>query len=293
MRSRLLRNAFLMPVLLAMAITSFYPIVLSILSSLVKWRLTRPDLGVRFAGLGNYSRVIEDGYLTGAMGRTLVFLVIAVTIEMSLGIGLGLLLNRDFHGKSAVVAVLTLPMMLTPVALSYMWKYMLNSEQGIVNYFFSIFGWGAPVWLQSVRPMWLSFMTIVIVDVWQWTPFVFLLVLAGLATVPQELTEAATVDGASTWQVNLHIVIPAIRPTLLVAALLRCIGCLKEFDKIFILTKGGPGTVTELLSYRVFITGLQQFDMGQAGVMATVMLLVTLVLCMAYLSITRRALWSP
>ena len=218
------------------------------------------------------------------------FVVAAVGVECGLGLGLALLMNRAFRGRALIVALITLPMMLTPVAVAYMWRYMYDARDGVINFVLSSFGLGQPVWLQSVNPPWLSLLAILMVDVWQWTPFVFLLILAGLAGVPGDLVDAARVDGAGFWNTARHVLVPLVTPTLLVAALIRGMAAFKEFDKVYILTAGGPGSSTELVSYRVFVTGLQQFDFGMTGAEAVMLSLIAVGLALVFLTLSRRAL---
>lgn len=291
MASRKLRLLFLVPALAATLLTAIYPAAFAAFASLSRWRLTRPDLGIRFAGLDNFTEALDGaGPFVGALLRTLFFVGAAVAIELSLGLGLALLLNRAFRGRALLVSLLTLPMMLTPVAIAYMWRYMYDARLGVINFVVSSLGGGHPVWLQSIDPPWLSLAAILIVDVWQWTPFIFLLALAALASVPADLVDAARVDGASEIQTARLVLIPWITPTLLVGALIRGLGAFKEFDKIYILTAGGPGSSTELVSYRVFVSGLQQFDFGQTGVMAVVLTLTALILAWVFLRLSSRAL---
>lgn len=291
MRTSSLRALFLLPALVAMFFTALVPVGFAVYASVSRWLYARPDLPVKYVGLDNYTQLLDFGSpFAGALVRTLAFVVLAVGSECTLGLGLALILNRAFKGKALIVALLALPMMLTPVAIAYMWRYMYDAEAGIINFVLSDVGLGHPVWLQSVDPPWLSFAAILITDIWQWTPFVLLLALAGLASVPADLIDAARVDGASERQVTRHILLPLVAPTMLVAALLRGMGAFKEFDKIYILTGGGPGSTTELVSYRVFVDGLQQFNFGQTGVMAVLLGLIALVLARVFLSLSNRAL---
>jgi multiple sugar transport system permease protein len=287
---RSIRFAFLVPALVALLLTALYPLGFSAVTSFLNWQLTRPDLGITAAGLSNYQEAFTGVGETfvSSLVRTVVFVVLAVCIEGALGLALALFLNRAFRMRGMLIALLSLPMMLTPVAVAYMWKYMYDAHAGVINVAVSALGGGHPVWLQSVNPPWLSFAAVVIVDVWQWTPFMMLLFLAGLAGVPPELAEAASCDGASRFQIARHVLIPVIRPTIVVAALIRGLTAFKEFDKIFIMTGGGPGTSTELASYHIYVDALQQFNFGETGVMSLTLSLAAIALAGAFLLVLRR-----
>jgi multiple sugar transport system permease protein len=273
---RRVRLFFMAPALVALGVMAVYPAIFALGSSLVRWRLTRPDLGITFVGLDNYLRALDpSGPFLAAIARTLVFTLTVVTIEVVLGVAFALLLYRSAGRRSWAVVIIALPMMLTPVAIAYMWRYMFDSSNGVINFVLGSAGLGEPIWLQSVDPPWLSFVAVILVDVWQWTPFIFLLALAGLSGISDDLLDAARIDGAGGPALVRHLLVPLILPTLAVAVLIRAIGAFKEFDKVFILTGGGPGSTTELVSYRVYVTGLQQFDMGQTGAMGVLLLLVS------------------
>ncbi|MFT3872630.1 MAG: sugar ABC transporter permease [Nocardioides sp.] len=258
-------------------------------TSVLNWRFNRPDLGISFAGTDNFTQQLDSaGTFVPALIRSLVFVGITVSVETILGVLIALLLYRDFKMKAAVVAVLALPMMLTPVAVAYIWRYMFDADGGIINALLESVGIAGPVWLQSVDPPWLSFASVMIVDVWQWTPFMMLLALANLAAIPEEVIEAARIDGAGTWQLIRRIILPLMTPGLLVAVLLRSMTAFKEFDKIFIMTGGGPGSSTELVSYRIYVDGLREFDFGAVGVSGLLITIIALMFASTFLGVSRR-----
>nr|WP_300151421.1 sugar ABC transporter permease [Propionicimonas sp.] len=282
---------FLVPALLALLFTAIYPVGFAGVTSFLNWKLTRQDLGITFAGLSNYVNAFSAGgeSLLPALGRTIVFVVVTVAAETALGLGLALLLYNRKRSRGGLIALLSLPMMLTPVAVAYIWRYMYSADNGVINWAISLFGGTGPVWLQSVDPPWLTFAAVIVVDVWQWTPFMMLLCIAGLTSVPVELVEAAATDGASSFQIMWRILLPLIRPVVLIAVLIRGINAFKEFDKIFIMTGGGPGTSTELVSYRMYVDALQRFDFGMAGVTGITLTFFTVLLAAGFLFVTRRS----
>jgi multiple sugar transport system permease protein len=278
---------FLLPALVALALTAVYPLVFAIITSFLNWNLTS-DRGVKWAGFAEFKQAFEYAGFGGSLVRTIVFVIVAVVIEVGLGVCLALLLNRAFRMRGIVVALLSLPMMLTPVALAYMWKYMYDADVGVIDAVLQAVGLGRPVWLQSVNPPWLTFAAMVQVDVWEWTPFVTLLCLAALSGIPRDIIEATALDGASWRRLYWDILIPLIRPTIVVAALIRTITAFKEFDQIFIMTKGGPGSSTTLVSYDIFVTGFQYFNMGETGVMGITLFALTALLAVAFLFFASR-----
>jgi len=261
-------------VLLALSI---YPLIYSISVSLqtaAGW------------GLGNFTRLLSDNFFLTAMAHTFVFAIAALTCEFLLGLGLALLLNSQIRGRGLFRASLLVPMMLPPVVAGVVWRLLLNPNFGAVNGTLKQIGIDTEslTWTASPR---LAMLSVIAVDVWQWTPFVFLVLLAGLQAIPQEPYEAALIDGSSRWQTFRHVTLPLLKPAILIVLLLRTMDLLRVFDQIFILTEGGPGFATETISLYIYRTAFRFFDFGYAAAMSFVLLIVTNVISVFYIRVLK------
>jgi multiple sugar transport system permease protein len=234
--------------------------------------------------LANFSRLLTDRFFFSALGHTFVYAATALTFEFLIGLGLALLLDRTLRGRGIFRAVLLVPMMIPPVVVGVVWRLMLNADFGAVNGALRGFGIStdALTWTASAR---LALASVILVDIWQWTPFVFLVLLAGLQAIPQEPYEAAKIDGAGGWQIFKHVTLPLLRPAILVALLLRTMGLLRVFDQIFILTEGGPGFATETVSLYIYRAAFRFFDFGYAAAMSFVLLFLTNVISATYIKL--------
>jgi len=232
--------------------------------------------------LANFSRLLSDGFFLSALAHTLVYAIVALTFEFLLGLGLAVLLDRSLRGRAIFRAVLLIPMMIPPVVVGVVWRLMLNSDFGAINGTLKSLGVNTESLTWTASPK-LAFASVVAVDIWQWTPFMFLVLLAGLQAIPQEPYEAAMIDGASVWQTFRHVTLPLLRPAMLVALLLRTMDLLRVFDQIFILTEGGPGFATETISLYIYRTAFRFFDFGYAAAMSFVLLALTNVISTIYI----------
>lgn len=263
-----------MAVLLALSI---YPLVYSITIS-----LQQETAGVVTWGLGNFARLISDNFFLTALGHTFVYAVAALTCEFLLGLGLALLLNKQIRGRGVFRASLLIPMMLPTVVVGVVWRLMLNPNFGAINGTLKQFGLNTENLTWTASPK-LAMLSVIAVDVWQWTPFVFLVLLAGLQAIPQEPYEAALIDGSSRWQTFWHVTLPLLKPSILIVLLLRTMDLLRVFDQIFILTEGGPGFATETISLYIYRTAFRFFDFGYAAAMSFVLLALTNVISAVYI----------
>lgn len=239
------------------------PLSISIWSSLLNYSLiTGPD---GLANPTNYQVFLTTVYFWNpTMLVTAVFTVSAVTIEFALGFLLAVLTSREMRGVNFFKSVFIVPIFMMPLAVGILWRYLYQPSYGIINALLSILGWTGelPRWNAASSTALLS---ILIADVWQWTGFMFIILLAGFNTVPKESMESARIDGASEWRILRRIVIPYIMPIISIALFLRLIDAYREFDKVFILTGGGPGNITETLSYHVYLQMFRFFDVGVAS----------------------------
>jgi multiple sugar transport system permease protein len=274
---RRLPYLFLAPAVALLFSLSIYPLIYSFSVSLQ----VESSKGVRWS-FGNFQRLLSDNFFLSAMGHTFIFAVSALVCEFLLGLGLALLLNSRIRGRALFRASLLVPMMLPPVVVGVVWRLMLNPDFGAVNGTLKGFGFNtdALTWTASPR---LALLSVIVVDIWQWTPFVFLVLLAGLQAIPQEPYEAAKIDGSSRWQTFRYVTLPLLKPAILIALLLRTMDLLRVFDQIFILTEGGPGFATETISLYIYRTAFRFFDFGYAAAMSFVLLVITNVISVVYI----------
>jgi multiple sugar transport system permease protein len=267
----------LTPALAVLLSLSIYPLIYSITISLQ--RETADGLNWTLA---NFARLGSDSFFLTAMAHTFVYAAAALVFEFSIGLGLALLLNTQMRGRGFFRATLLVPMMLPTVVVGVVWRLMLNANFGAINGTLKEFGLNTEslTWTASPR---LAFLSVIVVDVWQWTPFVFLVLLAGLQAIPQEPYEAALIDGSSRWQTFRYVTLPLLKPAILIALLLRTMDLLRVFDQIFILTEGGPGFATETISLYIYRTAFRFFDFGYAAAMSFVLLALTNVISTIYI----------
>lgn len=236
-------------------------------------------------GIANYTAMFTSADYWAVLVRTLFFVVVAVTLQLAIGLGAALAMVK-MHRGSAVVRGLLLPMAAAPIATYFNWQQILNASFGPIAYLLHSVGLPAPNWLGQPG---LALLTLIVVDTWQWTPFVFIILAGGLATIPGELDEAAAVDGANSRQRFLHITLPLLMPYVAVAVLFRSIDALKTFDSVQILTSGGPGSSTTMLNYWIFKQGISFLEFGKASASAVVFLIVCILLANALLRMLYRA----
>jgi len=217
---------------------------------------------------------------------TVTYIAIAVGLEMVLGFGIALLLNSPLKGGTFFKSMILIPMFIPPIVAGTMWKFMFNAQFGIINYLVSRIGITPQDWLS--RPL-TALGSVIFVDIWQWTPYVALLLLAGLNSLPPEPFEAALVDGAKGWQILRRVTIPLLRPFLGIALILRVIQAYKVFDTIYILTRGGPGTSTQVLSMSIYLTAFQYFQIGEAAALSYLVLIGAIVLTTIFINRFMRA----
>lgn len=254
----------ILPVILFLVVISLAPLVLAAIDSLREMSLSAVSRYGRFNGLENYVTVLQpDSGFFPAIWRTALFVAIVVPIEFALGLLMALALNREFASRRIWVTLLLLPTMMAPVVVGLIWDFLLMPQYGLLTYILNGLGLfqESPVFSQPVS----AFLAFVVIDVWEWTPFMMLFMLAGLLGMPQDPIEAAQIDGASPWKVFWHVQLPLLRPMIVVALLFRSIDASKIFETIFVLTNGGPGTTTELISIYAQRVGFQNWELGDAS----------------------------
>ncbi len=225
---------------------------------------------VRVNGFDNYRQVLGDPRTLNSVGVTLTFILSAVPVQLVCGLAVALLIHKQRRGAGVVRAVIMLPMMITPVVVGLIWRLMFNTDVGLVNFFLHSLALPTPNWLGLAST---GLLAVTITDVWEWTPFVTLIVLAALQAMPTDPLEAAKIDGAGPWQRFRFVTWPLLVPSLTVCALLRFVDSVKYFDLFYVLTGGGPGNATEVISLYAYKQGFKFFKIGHAAALSYVILL--------------------
>jgi len=270
---------FLTPALILLLVLLVGPFSYMVGLSFTDLSFSQPDHDGNFVGFTNYRKLMQDdpifweSFLT-----TFKFVFAAVSLEFLFGLGLALLLFHLVGGQRFIVTLILMPMMLAPVAIGLMWKLLLNGEFGMLTYYLRQIGLMAPQ-TAPLSSYDLVLWTMVGIDIWEWTPFVTLVILAGLMSLPKEPFEAAIMDGAKPLRIFWDVTLTLLRPIIALVMLLRGIDAFKEFDKVFILTGGGPGTATELLSIYTWRINFRNWDFGYGSVVAFMVYLVVLIMC--------------
>lgn len=274
---------FLAPVVILLALLVVYPVVYIWGISFTSFRLTAPDKQT-FVGLSNFVEMFRNSRFLQGLGRSIYFTVISTIVSFILGFAIALLLNNRFAvGKSIFQAIYIIPMVLTPYVIGQTWRFLTDYQYGPIVYGLTLLGFPK---ISFVGEPFLAINTCILVDVWQWTPFVILILFAGLESLPTEPLEAARIDGASWWQELRYIRVPMMRLAISAVLLIRIMDAFREFDKIFALTAGGPGASTEVLSLYVYRTGFQYFYVGRAAAMALFMLFFIIITSNLYIRFT-------
>ncbi len=256
------------PCAIYLAAFSIFPLVTSLLRSFQDYN-TRTDTW-RWVGLDNYSQLIHSTEFWTVVENTVLLTVVGVTIQVVLGTGLALFFNQQLRGASIVRGILILPMLLTPLVVGLMWRALLDPNWGLLNWIFVQIGVGQVGWLSDPS---VALWTLVVVDSWQWTPFVFVIVYARLQALPQEVFEAGSVDGANWFQRTAYLTLPLLAPAIVFAAVFRGIDAFRTFDLVYGLTNGGPGTSTTTLSFQAFQNGFEFQHYGYASAISYVMVI--------------------
>ncbi|MCB0192977.1 MAG: sugar ABC transporter permease [Anaerolineae bacterium] len=263
---------FILPAVVWILLFTIFPLLYAVFTSFWSFRFGQRN---QFIWFDNYQRLFTDQNIRWALFITILFVIITVGVQMLLGFGLALFFNREIKGKNIFRALMTLPLFATPVAVGYLGITLYYESNGPINLFITSLGGTGRPWLSN--PTWAP-IAVMLIDIWQWTPFVFLVSLAGLQGLPQDLYEAAEVDGGSGWTLFRHITLPLMAPTLWLILLLRVVEAFKVFDIPTSLTLGGPGRATEVYSLFTYRTALRFFDHGYAAVQGFLLLVIVMVI---------------
>lgn len=277
---------FAAPAVLVVAAVIVFPWLFTLYMSAQDWKI---GAGPEFVGLGNFAELFRDARFIESMGHTFYFTVLAVVLPVLFGTAAALVFHREFPFRGVLRTIFVMPMMATPVAVALVWTMMFHPQLGVLNYLLSLVGIGPQAWVyapDTVIP------TLILVEVWHWTPLVMLIVLGGLAGLPREPYESALIDGANDWHMFRHITLPLVWPFIMVAIVIRTIDALKAFDTIFVITQGGPGTASETLNIFLYLQAFQFYKIGYASAVVVIFFVIIIMLSLLLLYARQKSKWN-
>jgi len=277
---------FVVPALIVVLAVIIFPWLFTIWMSFNEWKVGSPTT---FVGLANYLRLPTDPRFVEAVGHTLVYSALSVLLPLIFGTLAAVVFHAQFPFRGFLRAIFIMPMMATPVAIALVWTMMFHPQLGVLNYLLSFVGIPPQLWVfhpDTVIP------SLVLVETWQWTPLVMLIVLGGIAAIPTEPYESAQIDGAGMWQMFRYITLPLITPFLFIAAMIRTIDAVKSFDIIFAITQGGPGSASETVNLYLYSVAFVYYDLGYGSAIAVVFFALIVALAGVLLHLRSRTLWT-
>ena len=266
---------FLGPAILVMVAACLYPVVSAFQLSLFDWSMGTPWSSARWVGWDNFVSALSNPRVWSSLWTTLLFAGVCVSAEMLLGIALALALEHPVRGMALFRTLFILPMMIAPIAVGLAWRYLFDAQFGLINALLGLFGIAAKTWLADPT---LAFVAIVIADVWQWTPFVFIMMIAALASVDTAVIEASRIDGARWWQMTFLVKLPMVMHVIAITLMMRLIDAFRVLEVIYVLTFGGPGDSTEILALHIYKTAFIGQQLGVAAAVSILLLLVVALL---------------
>ncbi|WP_425646871.1 carbohydrate ABC transporter permease [Agrobacterium leguminum] len=277
---------FVIPALVVISAVIVFPWVFTLWMSAHRWTLGQEQ---SFIGFENYIRLASDGRFWESLWHTLIYTVLSVVAPLFLGTLAALVFDAQFPLRGFLRGVFVMPMMATPVAIALVWTMMFHPQLGVLNYLLSFVGIGPLEWIYNQSTV---IPSLVLVETWQWTPLVMLIVLGGLAAVPREPYESAEIDGANAWQKFRYLTMPMIAPFLMIAVIIRSIDAVKSFDIIYAMTQGGPGTASETINIYLYNTAFAYYDIGYGSAMAVVFFIIIVALSFVLLMVRQRSQWN-
>ena len=277
---------FVLPAMIVVLAVIVFPWIFTVWMSLHEWKVGQPTV---FVGLFNYLRMPKDPRFVEAIWHTLYYTALSVILPLIFGTLAAVVFHQKFPFRGFMRGLYIMPMMATPVAIALVWTMMFHPQLGVLNYLLSIVGIPSQLWVfhpGSVIP------SLVLVETWQWSPLVMLIVLGGLAAIPTEPYESALIDGASFWQMFRYITLPLITPFLFIAGMIRLIDALKSFDIIFAITQGGPGSASETINLYLYSVAFVYYDIGYGSAIALVFFVLIIVLAAVMLHMRQRMHWN-
>jgi multiple sugar transport system permease protein len=278
--------AFAAPAAVVVLAVILFPWLFTVFMSVHDWKVTGDT---PFVGLANYVKMFGDSRFQWAVWRTLVFTAASVVAPVVLGVWAAVCFASKFPLRGLARTLFVLPMMATPVAIALVWTMMFHPQLGVLNYLLSLVGLPPSSWVYDSATV---IPTLVMVETWQWTPLVMLIVLGGIASLPTDPYEAAILDGANPWQMFLHITLPLAWPFIVVASVIRIIDALKAFDTIYVITLGGPGTSSETLNILLYQTAFAYYDLGYGSAMVVVFFVLIMLISLLLLHVRQRQAWQ-
>lgn len=279
---------FVLPAALTLLAITVFPLIYELRLAFMSWELTT-DAPARFVGLQNFATILfQDGRFWSSIRVTGILMILGVAIQLSIGTGLALLLNRLRSWRMPLVSLFLIPVMIAPVVAGFQFRMIYHDQFGPLNYVIELltFGqWRGFAWIADPK---VALFAILMTDVWQWTPFLMLIVLAGLQSIPLDLYEAAEVDGASSWQTFWGITVPLLLPVIVIGILIRAMDSFKLFDIVYLVTGGGPGNVTETISFYTYLQGFKFFSLGYTAAMAFIQLIIITLIAQVFLRFQKR-----
>jgi len=266
------RFILILPTGITLLAIAMVPLIYIGYRSFFQYNLAMP-VGTHFIGIENYLRAFGSSSFWNSVKITIKYLVLALPIQLLIGFGIALLLNKRFWGNNLAKVLLATPLVLSPAVMAIIWRLMFNPQTSLINHWISAFGLSAPNWLGAKS---VALWSVIIIDSWQWLPFIWLILLAGLGEIPSPLYDAAQVDGASSYHIFRYITLPLLSSKILLILLFRGLLILKDFDKIFVLTGGGPAETTETLSLHTYFNAFWWFDIGYASALSVLYLLMVI-----------------
>jgi multiple sugar transport system permease protein len=283
-RDRGASRLFLLPTVLLILALSVFPLLFSLVLAFMSWDLSRLEGGVRFVGLKNFITLLTDPRFWNTARNTIYFVFGAVTLQYLLGLGLALLLNQEIRGRRFFRVVFLIPMMLTPAAVAYVGRMLFNESMGPINDIIKHLGGPVIPWISNPR---LAMPSLILLDTWEWVPFMTIVLLAGLQSLPPEVFECARVDGAGEWNIFRHITFPMLAPVSITVIVIRGLEAFKLFDIVMVMTGGGPGTATETVTMYAYIVGMKNGNLGYASAIAYSLLVMVIIFTTIFINSTR------
>ena len=280
-----MKFVFLAPSIIFIVAMIIAPLVYNFSLSFTDWTMA-VNKAPNFIGLDNYIEVFKEPRFVNSVGRTLLFSLIAIALEAILGIALAVLINRKFHGRRIVQALMLLPVVATPVALGMAWKLILEPSIGFANVVVTALGFEARKFLATTS--FESMLVLILIDVWEWTPLIMLMVYAGLNTIPQDPYESALIDGANRWQTFTQITLPLASSSILIAILMRLIDVVKTFDIIYATTQGGPNFATENINIYAYLNMFSYYEFGKAAAISVLFFIVVMAIGGGFLKVKEK-----
>jgi multiple sugar transport system permease protein len=278
-KDRALSWVFLLPVVVILAVAAFIPLGYGLVLSFYKYKLNIPGMKPEFIGFGNYITMFKDELFIHSLTNNIVFALLSVGSEVLVGVIVAMMLSDDTKLSRLMTTIFMVPMIIAPVAAGTLWRMMLDRTFGVVNFLISLLNMAPVAWLANEK---VAIYTIIFVDFWQFMPYVAILVLSSVKSIPESFLDAARVDGASSLKLFYKVVLPFITPVIIIVAMLRFIDAFKVFDTVFVMTQGGPGSATEMLPTYIYKQGIKFFQVGYSSATAIVFIIAMSVIAFAY-----------